>query len=214
MQTLDHDLFMALNFDGGATFDRLMLLVSGTQMWLPLYALIGWLVWRQQGWRRTLLFLGLMIAALALADMVAGIFKHTGLLKGLLPDFAPRPRPMFTPSLEGLDITPDSLKALRRAALPRPWSVHVPPEAVSGLYGTVSAHASTIVALAVLSASVIRRRWFTYLMVFCTILICYSRIYLGKHYPIDIVWGSLVGLLLGLGAVWIYRRLAQKKGLQ
>ena len=56
LYTFDHALFLALNFDGGPVMDRLMTLVSGTAMWLPLYALILWLVWRREGWRRTLLF--------------------------------------------------------------------------------------------------------------------------------------------------------------
>ena len=100
------------------------------------------------------------------------------------------------------------------AGTPGDWTVHVPVEAVSGRFGTVSAHAATIVALAVLSASVIRRRWFTELMVFCTLVICYSRIYLGKHFPMDLVWGTLVGVLLGLAAFWVYRKLTEKKELQ
>ena len=205
MYDFDHALFLALNFDGGPAVDRLMLAVSGTAMWLPLYALILWLVWRRNGWHATLLFLLLMLTALVLADMVSGIFKHNGLLGGLLPDFEPRWRPMFTPSLEGLDIAPDSLRTLRATAAPGDWQVHVPVEAVSGSYGTVSAHAATIAALAVLSASAIRRRWFTALMLFCTVLICYSRIYLGKHFPMDLVWGSLVGAVLGWGACRLYR---------
>ena len=183
MYTFDHDLFSALNFDGGTAMDRVMLTVSGTAMWLPLYALILWLIWRHSGWRGMLIFTALMLAAIGLADMVSGIFKSNGVLGGLLLDFEPRPRPMFTPSLEGLDITPDSLRVMRREAVPRHWAVHVPPEAVSGMYGTVSAHAATIVALAVLACGAIRRRWFTGLMVVCSVVICYSRIYLGKHFP-------------------------------
>lgn len=210
----DHNLFLALNFDGGAFMDRLMLTVSGTAMWLPLYALILWLVWRRGGWRNVVVFTLLMVAALVLSDMVSGIFKHNGVLGGLMPGFEPRWRPMFTPSLEGLDIAPDSLRALRMAGTPGDWTVHVPVEAVSGRYGTVSAHAATIVALAVLSASVIRRRWFTWLMVLCTLVICYSRIYLGKHFPMDLVWGTLVGVILGWGAYLAYRRLTRKKELQ
>ena len=151
MYTFDHDLFSALNFDGGTAMDRVMLTVSGTAMWLPLYALILWLVWRRSGWRGMLIFTALMLAAIGLADMVSGIFKSNGVLGGLLPGFEPRWRPMFTPSLEGLDITPDSLRVMRREAVLRHWVVHVPPEAVSGMYGTVSAHAATIVALAVLA---------------------------------------------------------------
>ena len=53
MYTFDHGLFMALNFDGGTALDRVMLTISGTAMWLPLYALILWLVWRRSGWCRT-----------------------------------------------------------------------------------------------------------------------------------------------------------------
>ena len=197
MYDFDHQLFLDLNFDGGPCMDRLMLTVSGTAMWLPLYALILWLVWRRSGWRGVIVFTVLMIAALALADMVSGMFKSNGVLGGLLPGFEPRWRPMFTPSLEGLEIAPDSLRALRMAGTPGDWTVHVPVEAVSGRYGTVSAHAATIVALTVLSAAAIRRRWFTALMLFCTVLICYSRIYLGKHFPMDLVWGTLVGAALG-----------------
>ena len=211
----DHNLFLALNFDGGPCMDRLMLTVSGTTMWLPLYALILWLVWRRDGWRNVILFTAQMIAALVLSDMISGIFKHNGVLGGLLPDFEPRWRPMFTPALEGLEIAPDSLRALRMAGTPGDWTVHVPVEAVSGRFVTVSAHAAVIVTLAVLSASVIRRRWFTGLMVLSTLLICYSRIYLGKHYPMDLVWGTAVGIALGLAAFWTYRRLSRpKKELQ
>ena len=219
MYDFDHQLFLALNFDGGPAVDRLMLIISGTTMWLPLYALILWLVWRRGGLRNVVIFTLLMIAALALSDMVSGIFKHNGLLGGLMPDFEPRWRPMFTPALEGLDIAPDSLRKLRwltpdslaAAGIAHDWTGHVPIEAVSGRYGTVSAHAAVIVTLAVLSASVIRRKWFTWLMVFATLLICYSRIYLGKHFPMDLVWGTAVGIALGWAASRAYRKLSCKK---
>lgn len=219
MNQLDERLFLALNFDGGPVWDRIMLTLSGTTMWIPLYILILWLVWRRSGWRGMLFFLVLMVAAVVLADMVAGIFKHNGLLGDLLPDFEPRWRPMFTPSLEGLDISPDSLNLLRRlspeeleaAGYTASWRVHVPPEAVSGYYGSVSAHAATIVALSLFAARVIRRRWFSGLMICCTLVVCYSRIYLGKHFPMDLVWGALVGAVLGWAAWAVYRRFAPQK---
>ncbi len=200
MYDFDHSLFLALNFDGGPVMDRIMLAVSGTLLWLPLYAWILWLVGRRTGWRGTLLFAALMLAALGLADMLSGIFKANGLLGGLLPDFRPRLRPMYTPGLEGLAITPDSLSALRGAVPDRTWAVHVPVEALGGRYGTVSAHAATIAALAVLSAATIRRRWFAWTMAGCTLLIGYSRIYLAKHFPMDLFWGALLGAALGWGA--------------
>ena len=216
MTHFDHSLFLALNFDGGPCWDRVMLTLSGTAVWIPLYLLIIWLVLRRTGWRGLLLFLVLMAAAVGLADITAGIFKHNGLLGDLLPGLEPRWRPMFTPSLEGLDIAPDSLRTLRRltpealhaAGYSGQWAVHVPVEAVSGRYGTVSAHAATFVALAVLSAAVIRRRWFTLLVTLAAAAVCYSRIYLGKHFPMDLVWGALVGAVLGYAAWRLFRRFA------
>ncbi len=210
--TFDHNLFLALNFDGGDALDRAMLTVSGNLFWIPLYALILFIVWRRGGWRSLLFFLFAVAAAIGLADIVAGIFKANGLMGNLLTSFEPRWRPMFTPSLEGLDITPDSLVTLRRmtadelaaAGIARDWQVHVPIEAVAGLYGTVSAHAATTVALATMSISVIRRRWFTLVMVAAALLICYSRIYLAKHFPMDITWGTLLGLALGYAAYRAY----------
>ena len=210
--TWDYDLFLALNFDGGPAMDRAMLALSGTTLWLPLYALILWMVYRRYGWRGAGLFLAVMLAALLLSDMVSGIFKHNGLLGDLLPGFRPRWRPMFTPELEGLAIAPDSLYALRQAGAPGPWAVHVPVEAVAGRYGTVSAHAATVVALAVLSCAAIRRRWFACLMVLCTAAICYSRIYLAKHFPMDLAWGTLLGGALGWAAWRVFRRLARANG--
>ena len=48
-------------------------------------------------------------------------------------------------------------------------------------------------------------------MVVCTVVICYSRIYLGKHFPMDLVWGTLVGSVLGYAALRGYRRLTQSR---
>ena len=183
MYTFDHNLFLWLNFDGGAVVDRLMLLASTPAAWAWLYILIFWLVWRRGGWKGLALFVVAVAIALGGADMVAGIFKHTGLLKNLLPDFPARLRPMHTPELDGMI---HSIK-------------------VGGLYGTVSAHAATNVALAVLASIFIRRRWMTLLMVAVAIVVCYSRIYLAYHFPMDIVLGAAVGALCALLALALCR---------
>ena len=49
-------------------------------------------------------------------------------------------------------------------------------------------------------------------MVVCSVVICYSRIYLGKHFPMDLVWGTLVGAALGYAALRAYRRLGELGG--
>lgn len=183
MYTFDHDLFLWLNFDGGVVMDTIMKAISTPAVWAWLYLLILWLVWRKSGWRGALLFLVLAGAAVGLSDMIAGIFKHSGLLKNLWPSFPVRLRPMHTPELEGL--------------------IHVVKQ--GGQYGTVSAHAATMVAMAVMAIATIGRRWFGWLMLTVVVLVCYSRIYLAYHFPMDIVLGTVVGLIAGAVALMCYR---------
>lgn len=183
MYTFDHDLFLWLNFDGGVVMDTIMKAISTPVVWAWLYLLILWLVWRKSGWRGALLFLVLAGAAVGLSDMIAGIFKHSGLLKNLWPSFPVRLRPMHTPELEGL--------------------IHVVKQ--GGQYGTVSAHAATMVAMAVMAIAAIGRRWFGWLMLTVVVLVCYSRIYLAYHFPMDIVLGTVVGLIAGAVALMCYR---------
>ena len=185
--TFDYPLFLWLNFDGGPVMDKAMLWASTPAVWAWLYALIIFLVWRRYGWRGALLLLVAAGAAIGLADMIAGIFKHTGLLKDLWPSFPVRFRPMHTPALEG------QVNNILR---------------VGGEYGTVSAHAATMVSLAVIAIAAIGRRWFAWLMVAAVVVVCYSRIYLGYHFPVDIALGATTGLVTGGIGLAIFKAVA------
>ncbi len=205
MYTFDHDLFLRLNFDGGPVMDACMTAFSGIAVWVPLYVLTLWLIHRRYGWRGILVFLIAVAIVVGLSDILSSAPKGRGMLKALLPDdFVQRPRPMYTPVLEGLNITPDSLRLLRRAAVPMEWQVHA--LRLGGMYGTVSSHAANHVAIAVLSCGVVQKRWFSVLMVLYVAAVCYSRIYLAMHFPMDLFWGALIGLVLGSIAVWELHR--------
>lgn len=186
--TFDHGLFLWLNFDGGAFVDSLMSAISGVWMWVPLYLLIAWLVWRKQGWKGVVAFVICLALAMGLADMLCGIFKHSGMLKNLWPDFPVRHRPMFDAAVRDL--------------------AHV----VSyrhGAFGTVSAHAATTCALAVISSLVIRRGWFSWTIFAVALLISYSRIYLACHFPLDILLGWVVGAVTGFAMWLLWRKLTE-----
>ena len=189
MYTFDHNLFLWLNFDGGAVMDTLMLAASNPVAWAWLYLLIFYMVWRKDRWRGLLLFVLAVAIALGLADMVAGIFKHTGLLKNLWAEFPARLRPMYTPELDGL--VSNVLKK-------------------GGQYGTVSGHAATMMSMAVIAIPTICRRWFTWLMCCVVALVCYSRIYLGYHFPVDIALGLMTGLVSG-GVAYLAMRAVAKR---
>ena len=187
--TFDHPLFLWLNVDGPAPIDELMLLVSTPTVWSWLYLLILYMVWRDSGWRGVVLMLVTAAAAILLSDMIAGIFKHTGVLKHLWAEFPARLRPMYTPELEGM--VSNVLKK-------------------GGQYGTVSAHAATMMSMAVIAIPTIGRRWFTWLMCGVVVLVCYSRIYMGYHFPMDIALGLMIGFLSGGVAYLAMRAVGQR----
>ena len=187
--TFDHPLFLWLNVDGPAPIDSLMLLISTPTVWAWLYLLILYMVWRKTGWRGLVLMLLAAAAAVVLSDMIAGIFKHTGLLKNLWAEFPARLRPMYTPELDGL--VSNVLKK-------------------GGQYGTVSGHAATMMSMAVIAIPTICRRWFTWLMCCVVALVCYSRIYLGYHFPVDIALGLMTGLVSG-GVAYLAMRAVAKR---
>lgn len=184
----DYPLFEMLNFDGGATLDSLMSAISGIVMWIPLYLLILYMVWRRWSWRGVVALILAVALALGLADLLAGIFKHSGPLKNLWPDFPARLRPMFSEGLSDVNI----------------------PSTNHGRYGTVSAHAATIVSLSIISAYAIHRHWFSWLITLVAIAICYSRIYLACHFPQDILLGAALGVVTATLGILVFRAIAGK----
>lgn len=184
--SFDERLFLWLNFDGGAILDSIMSAISSVALWIPLYLYIAWAVLRKYGWKSMLAFLVCLALAMGIADMLCGIFKHTGLLKSLWADFPARNRPMFDVAVRDL--------------------AHVVSYA-HGPYGTVSAHAATTAAMAILSALVLRKRWYSWTIAFIVLLISYSRIYLACHFPQDIALGLAVGLISGGAMYLLWRKL-------
>lgn len=202
MERLDEAIFLALNFDGGSAIDQAMFIISGRLTWLPLYLLIIYLIWRRYGWRTTIYAVLMMAAAVGLADQICNLFKN-----GLQ---------MLRPNHDA-DVMPLMHFPLRDGV----------PFVNKGLYGTVSAHASTSTAIAYLAhsfiherlwrtagavaaatvaVSFIRRRWFTIVAFVWVAMICYSRIYLGAHFPSQVLAGIALGVLIGAAGVFVARR--------
>ena len=182
MERLDEAVFLALNFDGGSAIDQAMFFVSGKLTWLPLYLLIIFLIWRRYGWRTTLFAVLLIAAAVGAADQICNLFKN-----GLQ---------MLRPNHDA-DVTHLMHFPLKNGE----------PYVNKGLYGTVSAHAATVVALAWMSALMIRRRWYNWLIAVSVVLICYSRIYLACHFPMDLLLGTIVGTVTGVAMYFLWRKL-------
>ena len=138
---------------------------------LPLYAVLLYAVWRRFG-TRGLLWVVLFLGATVIADdQICNFFKHN----------VPKLRPTHTPGVESL--------------------VHTVRDYRGGLYGTVSAHAAISFSIALFTSVLFRRRWYAIAIFVWAALLAYSRIYLGVHYPMDILFGLLLGLSLAAVSV-------------
>lgn len=181
---LDQKFFLFLNGLHYSWLDGFMWWVSTKTIWIPFYAvLIFFMIWkRRKYWWITILSIAIMIL---LSDQGADLIK----------DSVQRFRPTHTPSIEN--------------------QVHVltaPDGRVyrGGNYGFVSSHASNSFAVAVFVSLFFVRRWLTIVMFLWALIICYSRIYLGVHYPLDIICGATLGAVVGFGMFHLERTVFRK----
>lgn len=177
---LDIKLFLWLNSLHSDFFDSIMNFVSGHMEWLPLYLILLGLIIYKYKWKSIWVILSIVIA-IALADLVSTrIFKEQ----------IQRLRPSHNPDLAG--------------------KVHLVKNYTGGLYGFVSSHAANSFCLAVFIIRLFHNRLIRIVMLTYAIIVSYSRIYLGVHYPGDIIGGALLGTLIATGIFYLYQYLTTR----
>ena len=177
----DTELFLFLNALGNETWDGFWLIVTEKWSSIPLYAVLLYLIYRKFGLKRTLVILVAVALLITAADQLANLFKH-----GIQ-----RPRPCRV----------ELLKPTIRFIAER-----------CGRYGYFSAHAANTMALAVF-VGILLKKWYPKLifgLLFWAVFVAYSRIYLGVHYPLDIITGMFFGSILGWLFFWIQDRLQKR----
>ena len=170
----DTVLFLFLNTLESETWDGLWKLITNKLTFIPLYALFLVLVYKKYGIRGMVVIIICATLMIATADQLANLFKH-----GLQ-----RPRPCRE----------ESLQELMRFVVER-----------CGRYGCFSGHAVNSMATAVFMGLLFKKEYYylPFILLFWAFLVGYSRIYVGVHYPLDVLTGMIFGGLLG----WIYYRL-------
>ena len=133
--------------------------------------------------RKFLVILLFIILAATLADQTSVLFKN----------LVQRLRPCHEPSLEGL--------------------IHLVNGECGGKFGFVSSHAANSFNVALISLLFIKKRWYTISIILWASVVGYSRIYLGVHYPGDMICGLLLGALIGWSIYKLYE-LTDNKILQ
>lgn len=187
---IDTEILLAINGWHAPWADTLMWIISAKETWIPLYVLlIGLLVWRYRKpaptpvkWLQKvpacMVMILMIVLAVGAADFIAS---------GILKDWVARPRPTRVPELEGV--------------------LHLVNGYKSGQYGFASSHAANTMACGLLFSMIWRNKIATAGLMLWVALNCYSRMYLGVHYPTDIIGGLLIGALVAVAAYQVLRLL-------
>jgi undecaprenyl-diphosphatase len=177
---LDSQLFLFLNNLGSSTFDAFWIFLSykESNIFFYLSLLIFYFYKESKTIKLSEVFYSLLFIAIMIliADQTANLFK----------DSFQRLRPCYNESL--ID------------------SVRLVKESCGGKYGFFSAHASNSFSLAVFFGLLYKNRfrYIIYISLLYASLISYSRIYLGVHFPLDILFGGVYGITIGLVVFRIY----------
>lgn len=165
---LDKELFLFLNSLHCQFLDFLMWWISYRYTWIPLYLFFIFLIVKKFK-QRSFIAITLLIFTISLCDMTS--------VHGFKEVFQ-RLRPSHNPEFEGL--------------------IHLLHSYAGGLYGFVSSHSANSFGLAMFMSLLFKNRSFTILLFLWASVVGYSRIYLGVHYPADILGGAILGIGLGL----------------
>jgi undecaprenyl-diphosphatase len=169
-QLLEYDksLFLFLNNLGSPTWDNLWLTITYKFTFIPLYALLLYLLYKKYGLKSLMILVVVIALMITFTDQMTNVFKRT----------FERPRPC------GEDALIDHMRFIAVRC---------------GKYGFFSGHSSNSMAVALFAGLLLKPFYknLIFMLMFWSVIVGYSRIYVGVHYPLDIICGFTFGALSG-----------------
>jgi len=189
IKQLDEELFLLLNSAHCTPCDAMMWYVSKMWLWAPVYAWMVFMLFSRKSRLNAVIALLCIAGLLFLTDFVAvKTVKETVM----------RLRPTHDPRLQGLvHMVQDELGNFYKG----------------GRYGFFSNHASNFAGVSVFFVLLMKplSKWVYAAIASWVVLIGYSRIYLGVHYPFDVLVGFAYGTIAGVFMYWVYGRFEKRE---
>ena len=174
---LDNELFFFLNNLHNSWMDTIMWHISGKWQWVPFYVLLLFYIIKTYKKQSVYILIALTCVIICSDFIASGIFK---------PYFE-RLRPTHDPRWEGM--------------------VHIVNGYKGGRYGFASSHAANTFGLATMIFFIFRSIYrITPYIFLWALVVSYSRIYLGVHYPLDIITGAIIGFFSALVFYFLAKR--------
>lgn len=169
LNALDRSFFLILNSFHTPVLDPVMKLLSGQAIWIPFIGFFFYYSYKKNGKKFTLLFGLFLVLAIIASDVTSSY---------ILKNIVKRLRPCRVEELKSL--------------------IYNFGQKCGGKFGFVSSHAANSVALILISIRCLKfEKKTVYLFWLIPFLVAVSRIYLGVHYPGDILGGTVIGLFWG-----------------
>lgn len=181
---LDVDLALLHFFNGGENLlmDQIVWVLTSGWTWIPLYLALFYIVMRNN---ETMPQIGLVVLSALLC-----VFFADGIVDGIVKPMVARWRPSNDPVIK--------------------YTINVVNNMRLKDYGFCSAHAANTMSLAVFFSLLIRSKMMSFTLIAWSLLNCWTRLYLGVHYPSDIICGLGIGCVVGILVYFLYYKLYYK----
>lgn len=179
IQDMDMQVLSLFNGSDNIMLDQMVQILTSGLTWIPLYVMLFFVVMRNnETMGQIALVVGSAIFCVLFAD---------GLVDGIIKQLAERWRPSNDPTFKYMVQVVDDIR----------------PKG----YSFCSAHAANTMSLAVFFSLLIRSKMLTITLVIWSLINCWTRLYLGVHYPSDILCGMIIGIIVGILVFLLYYKI-------
>ena len=179
IQDMDMQVLSLFNGSDNVMLDQMVQILTSGLTWIPLYVMLFFVVMRNnETMGQIALVVGSAIFCVLFAD---------GLVDGIIKQLAERWRPSNDPTFKYMVQVVDDIR-------------------LKG-YSFCSAHAANTMSLAVFFSLLIRSKMLTITLVIWSLINCWTRLYLGVHYPSDILCGMIIGIIVGILVYLLYYKI-------